>query len=206
MIFEVGVRVGRIWAKMRRLNDAAKNQIVAFMLECSTQLVSDESFALEQAEEMLVDLFEFINTFDDSETYDFLRQLLRERKETALVNQAFDALIQMPRREPAQFLAEVLRHSDAGWRCAGCRALGNLGARSSSKAIQLLCTALLQDEDADVRYAAAEALEEVGDETALSALQFTIEHDKGVDYETFPIAGAAQKAVNAIQRRRSELL
>ncbi|CAM4383233.1 HEAT repeat domain-containing protein [Deinococcus marmoris] len=164
----------------------------------SSDFDAEVPFIDDQIREMQLDLHAFINSFDDSEIYDFLTGLFENSDNGPTRSQAFTALVQLPHRQPTDFLEKVLEHADSGWRLAACRTLGDLSERWRGEATQLLCLALLKDADPDVRFCAAESLGKVGNSYALTALQHAREHDQGKDYEGWPVASAAAKAIKAI--------
>jgi hypothetical protein len=68
----------------------------------------------------------------------------------------------------------------------------------------MLCSALLTAINPTVRYAAAGALALNGDETAIDALTYIVQHDTGKDFEGFSVADAARDALEQIHSRQRE--
>lgn len=199
---------------MRRLDDESKRQIEAGLSQVpkpSSTLRTMKEIDRQQKEikQAKNDLFTLINNFESDDIYDYLHHLYNggryddtnNTSETWLRGRAFEAIIQLPERDPFAFLSEVVLHQNSNWRFAACRAIGQLGERANAKCVGLLCDVLLNDEDADVRFCAARALAEVGDESALPTLRYAETNDKGEDYEGRPISEVAREAVEAILAR-----
>lgn len=161
---------------------------------------SRQKWEREQAE-----IFAYINTFNGDEVYAYLHELHTSGGDDVAVawlqGQAFEAIIQLSDRDPQPFLLDSLRRVGTGWEYAACRALGEIAPKSEH--IQILCQLLAQHDDGDMRFCAADALEKVGDTSALPTLHHSVEHDKGEDYEGWPVSGAAKKAIEAINSRQT---
>jgi HEAT repeats len=96
------------------------------------------------------------------------------------------------------FLLSLLYHTDDVWRSVACEALIEIPNPTS---VLALANKLVTDEHGGVRYAAAEALEEIGDETALPFLEYARDHDEGEDWATFKVNKMAAQAIQAILER-----
>jgi hypothetical protein len=68
-------------------------------------------------------------------------------------------------------------------------------------AVLKLCEIILNDDEPNVRYDAAEALTAIGDETAIPALEYVKEHDVGTDYEGRPVSDMAECTIQGIYKR-----
>lgn len=197
--------------EMRRLDDESKRQIEAGLRQSAevvptAQTIEEILKEQERFEEAKAEFLAFVNSFQTDEVYSYLYTLYKatepiDSEDSWLRGQAFEALSQLPGRDPALFLSEIVHHEDPGWRWAACSRIGALGGLATPACINLLCSSLLNDQDADVRFCAAGALGEVGDKSALPALRHAETNDKGEDYEGRPISETAKKAIEAILAR-----
>jgi len=96
------------------------------------------------------------------------------------------------------FVLDMFDKSTAGWQVAYCESLSHY---KDSRAISKLSKVLLENTDPDVRFSAAEALEEIGDSTSVEALEYAIQNDQGVDYGGFSVSKMAHEALLKVRRR-----
>jgi hypothetical protein len=116
-----------------------------------------------------------------------------------LRSRCFHAFLRLRGFDHIGFLTNFLATSqEAYWRISCCR---QLSAFRDPRAVQALCAALLSDEDPDVRFAAAEALGEVGDATALEALERAAQRDTRENFESRPIAEVARTSIERTKAR-----
>lgn len=114
-------------------------------------------------------------------------------------DRAFDALLRLDGFDAFAFLCARLETDPSpDWRCVYVRDLSQL---RDERVVPELCRILATDHDADVRYVAAQRLGEIGDASALDALDQAAAHDLGGDYEGRPVACGAWVAA---QRLRNE--
>jgi HEAT repeat protein len=109
----------------------------------------------------------------------------------------FDAMLRLNGFDRVRFLLELYETNER-WRMPCCEALGQFPDR---RAVDKLCSILLTETDPDLRYVAAESLAIVGDDTALEALDHAAAHDRGEDYEGFPVSEMAADAASQVRAR-----
>ena len=143
------------------------------------------------------------------ESIPLLREIFDHEPDEAVKSRTFDAILAIRGFDRVQFLLDLLDQAWidlqsaydwrlVGWRLAYCRQLARF---PDPRAIAKLCAILRHDPDPDMRYTAAESLAEVGDATAIAALEYAQAHDPGTDYEGFPIARMAGQALQQIRSR-----
>lgn len=149
-----------------------------------------------------------LNAFPVGMVSRILLKLLRESEDATIESKAFSGLLHLEGYDVVGFLIGLFdEHSlpesvnnwrSLGWRTACCRRLAKC---QDSRAITKLATIVLSDSDPDVRFVAAEALGDIGDQQALPALVYASQNDKGKDYEGFLVSAAADEAIAKIQAR-----
>jgi HEAT repeat protein len=96
------------------------------------------------------------------------------------------------------FLISLADDHPDSWRLICCQELSRFPDKRTT---EWLCQILRLDEDPDVRCAAAESLAELGDETAISTLEYARKHDQGQDWEGFAVSQLADRAIRRIRSR-----
>lgn len=149
-----------------------------------------------------------LNAFPVELASQVLLKLLRESEHATISSRAFLGLLHLEGYDVVGFLIGFFdeqsmpeRMGDwrsSGWRTACCRRLAKC---KDSRAITKLATVLLSDSDPDVRFVAAEALGDIGDQQALPALEYASQNDKGEDYEGFLVSEAAREAIAKLRAR-----
>jgi HEAT repeat protein len=143
-----------------------------------------------------------MNLYPSCEVARLLLERFRTSKDIGVQSRAFSGLMNLNGFDQLQFLKEELATSeDVDWRIASVRGLAEL---HDTQVVPILCTVLRSDDDADVRFVAAEALGKIGDASALPVLEYAAEHDTGEDYEGWPIADEARKAIQMIREREKQ--
>jgi hypothetical protein len=126
-----------------------------------------------------------------------LERLLWHSTDSWTQERAFQCLMNLDGFDQVRFLSSNLSaEPDNGRRTMYCL---RLAAFQDPRAIRALCTALVSDEDGDVRFAAAAGLRRIGDESALPVLDHAAWHDTGTDWEGRIIAELAWKAAQRIR-------
>ena len=121
-------------------------------------------------------------------------------KETDLIvkSRAYHALMGINGYDKVGFLRDIFERSSVDWQIFNCT---SLSCFQDPRAIQMLCSAALKNQDPDVRYVAADSLGALGDDTAVETLESVQKHDLGVDFEGFRIAEAARSSIVKIKSR-----
>jgi len=125
----------------------------------------------------------------------------RETRYAVGRRRAFQAALALPSLDTVGFLIEIFNRAPVDWKTAICDELASF---HDPRAVQMLCSALLTANNPNVRYAAAEALALNGDATAIDALAYSAQHDRGKDFEGFPVADAARDALEQVRSRLRE--
>jgi hypothetical protein len=125
----------------------------------------------------------------------------RETRYAVGRRRAFQAALAVPSLDTVGFLIDIYNRAPVDWKIAIC---DELACFHDLRAVRMLCSALLTASNPNVRYAAAEALALNGDATTIDALAYTAQHDRGKDFEGFPIADAARDALEQIHSRLRE--
>jgi HEAT repeats len=128
----------------------------------------------------------------------FLEKNGETLEEISMQGYAYRCILILSDEIKLNFLISLLYYSEYEWRGVACEALMKIPNPTS---ILALANKLITDEHGDVRYAAAEALEEIGDETALPFLEYARDHDEGEDWATFKVSKMAAQAIQAILER-----
>lgn len=136
------------------------------------------------------------NSFPSAKVVPALRELMREDVDPVIVSRALDALLKLEQFDKVQYLIGLLGEPSVQWRLIACRHLSRF---QDKRAVKKLTAVVLDDDDADVRCCAAEALAAVGDETAIDALEYVRAHDDGLDYEGRSVSKMARYAIEGIQ-------
>jgi HEAT repeat protein len=118
-------------------------------------------------------------------------------------SRAFEAMLALPPPDTVQFLIDLYPKVTVDWKIAIC---DKLAFYSSPISVSFLCTVPMSAKNPNIRYAAVEALEVIGSERAIPALEHAIAHDKGKDFEGFPISKAAINALSSINQRLAKNL
>ncbi len=143
------------------------------------------------------DLF---NSLPTDEVVSALKGLVNSELDRSIISRAFDALLKVDGLDKVQFLINLADENPQRWRIVCCR---NLSRFRDERAIAKLCDTVKNNDDPDVRYAAAESLGIIGDETAIAALEYVEIHDNGKDWEGFRVADMASEAIKRIRGRMS---
>lgn len=126
-----------------------------------------------------------------------LLERLRLSSDASTRERAFQCLMNLAGFDQVGFLISTLStEPDANWRAVYCDRLAEF---RDSRAIRALCDALVSDEDGEVRFAAASGLKQVGDASALPALDHAVWHDIGTDWEGRIIAVLAWKVAQQLR-------
>jgi HEAT repeat protein len=155
---------------------------------------------IEQSNEVRLNKYEvdFLNSMSSEKVLPVLESQFLSTSNSIKKSWIFDAILSIQNFDKVGFLIRMLELLSQDWKYACCRRLSKF---NDSRAVHELCKILVESDDPDLRFIAAESLAEIGDEVSIITLQKTVENDKGVDYETFPISGAAQKAIDRIKER-----
>ena len=129
-----------------------------------------------------------------------MRDIFERESNAKVRGRAFYAILTIQGFDRVQFLLDLFEGSSIDWQIAYYEELSRF---HDSRAIAKLCNILLEDSDPDMRYTAAESLAEIGDSTAIAALEYAQANDSGTDYEGFPIADMAGEALQRIRSRIS---
>jgi hypothetical protein len=125
----------------------------------------------------------------------------RETRYAVGRRRAFQAALAVPSLNTVGFLIDIFNRAPIDWKTAICDELASF---HDPRAVRMLCSTLLTAKNPNVRYAAAEALALNGDETAIEALAYTAQHDRGKDFEGLPVADAAEDALQQVRSRLRE--
>jgi HEAT repeat protein len=125
----------------------------------------------------------------------------RETRYAVGRRRAFQAALAIPSLDRVGFLIDIFNRAPIDWKTAICDELASF---HDPRAVRMLCSALLTAKNPNVRYAAAEALALNGDATAIDALAYTAQQDRGKDFEGFPVAEAARDALEQVRSRLRE--
>ncbi|MEW6738081.1 MAG: HEAT repeat domain-containing protein [Acidobacteriota bacterium] len=143
-----------------------------------------------------------LNSLPSDGVISALLTIFNEETDPTRRSRAYYALLNLQAFDAVQFLITLFDTSDVDWRYAYCCGLGEF---HDQRAIAKLCAVLLNDEDSNIRYQAAEALGKIGDTTAITALEHAIQHDHGENFESLAIAKAAQASLQQIHNRIAAL-
>jgi hypothetical protein len=125
-----------------------------------------------------------------------VRMLTSEHPETR--GYGAEMVLRSDRQRGVPLILPLLSDPLEGVRAEVCSLLHDLG---DARAVDSLTKVLREDSSPTVRYLATDALETVGDERALPALEWAAQHDEGTDWEGRPIAWSANTAKQSIQER-----
>jgi HEAT repeat protein len=114
---------------------------------------------------------------------------------------AAEALMRIDSKQGTEAILPLLSDPDPVVRWAACGLLFDFG---DERASPNLVRVLMEDLEADVRFFAADALGNVGDLSALSALRRAARVDAGQDREGRRVSDAAREAIQSIQKRHSQ--
>jgi HEAT repeat protein len=170
------------------MNDLVKN--------ATMQIIYKKSSVMDLSKQEI----DLLNSFPVDKVVPTLREIFEKEDNATVRGRAFYAILTIQGFDRVQFLLDLFEGSSTDWQIAYCRELSRF---HDSLAIAKLCNILLEDADPDMRYVAAESLAEIGDSTAIAALEHAQEHDTGTDYEGFPIADIAGEALQKIRSRIS---
>ncbi len=123
-------------------------------------------------------------------------------EETDLTCDAIDVLMEVDSAGQKEFVEGFLESPNYLVRWSICGVLSVYGDKDS---VPLLIDSLLKDDTPLVRLTAAFALEKIGDERALPALHWALEHDEGKDWEDRGMQEYAQYAIDKILKRTGGL-
>jgi hypothetical protein len=168
------------------MNDYIRNTI--------TQIVykNDLDINLSDAE---IDL---LNSLPVDEVAPILVTIFKQESDLDTKSRAYHGILALEHFDRVQFLLDMLESSSVDWYFAYCKDLAFFHDR---RAMAKLCNILLEDPEPDLRYVAAESLAEMGDTTAIAALEYAQHNDTGCDFEGFPIAEMAGQAIQKIRER-----
>lgn len=134
-----------------------------------------------------------IRYLDAPSTSAVLLDILRDSKNASHTSRAFHALMILENFDQLEFLIGFYdESSDSGWKAACLRSLPNF---NHPKAIAKLCDVLVNSDDLDLRFIAAEALEMIASPLSLYALEYARENDTGLNFNDESIAFMASKAI-----------
>jgi HEAT repeat protein len=126
-----------------------------------------------------------------------LRRLLKGR-DPDLRCDAAEALLRIDANRTIDYVVPLLTDPDSAVRWSTCGLLHDFGDK---RAVPLLVQVLRNDSEAEVRLMAAFALSEIGDCSALSALQQASQLDDGADGEGRRVRDIATEAIQSISAR-----
>lgn len=115
---------------------------------------------------------------------------------------AFRTMMSMQNIDKVPLLLDMLESLPVRRQANICYELGEL---RDPRAAPKLCAMLLTNPDPDVRSIAAVSLADIGDATAIPALEYAQAHDTGSDYEGVPIAHTARWALEELRREIDQL-
>jgi HEAT repeat protein len=166
------------------------------------ELVSDVVMRILYKESLDVELLEsevaLLNSFPTANVVPVLQSIFYREHDDVVKSRTFHAITSVQAFDTVQFLLNLLNLSSYGWRAAYCEELSRF---HDVRAIAQLCEILLDDPDPNMRYTAAKSLAEVGDSTAVEALEYAQANDTGTDFEGFPVAEMAKQALQQIRNR-----
>lgn len=119
-----------------------------------------------------------------------------------LPSRIYDAITKLNKFDVVSFLLEFkLKSNSSSDRWSACRRLQEF---NDPRILDALCKTSLEDPDPDVRLAAIESLEKIGDLAAIGTLEYVRDRDIDSDSDGFSIANAASDAIAAILARNSK--
>ena len=139
-----------------------------------------------------------LNSLPLEKVVSVLRTIFDKEHSSVVKSRAYHAILSIQKLDKVQFLIDTFGGASIDWQIAYCRSLAQF---HDPRAITKLCKVLLENVDADVRYVAAESLSEIGDSTAVTALEHAQQNDTGKDFEGFAIADIARQALLRIKDR-----
>jgi HEAT repeat protein len=166
----------------------------------STQEVSTLLRGLHAADQAVrQDAVSALKAFDRGAVIDSLSRLLTHQDPESRCDAA-EALLRIDADRTIDLVLPLLSDISSVVRWHTCGLLHDFGDR---RAIPGLVRVLLNDGEPDVRLFAADALGEIGDQSALAALQQASKTDAGEDYEGRRVRDAAAAAIESIAAREA---
>lgn len=145
---------------------------------------------------------ELLNSVDPDRIIGALKTIFHGETRYAVSKvRAFQAALATPSLDTVGFLIDIFTRAPVDWKTAIC---DELAAFHDPRAVKMLCSVLLTASNPNVRYAAAEALAINGDGSAIDALTYIAQHDRGKDFEGFSVADAARDALQQVRSRLRE--
>ncbi len=139
---------------------------------------------------------------DHQQLIPVLKEVIRNERDADIVYDAANLLDDIDRAEAGEFLIPILNnpeYDEVRWGFCGL-----LSVCGGEKAVLPLTEVLLNDSVPEARLMAAFALEKIGDERVIPALEWAVEHDQGEDYEGRPVSWGAAQAIEEIWKRLAE--
>jgi HEAT repeat protein len=159
-------------------------------------LRSFHSFEAEQREHAISAL----QSLDKESTVEILVKLLKD-SDPDLRCDAAEALVRIDSKQGTETILPLLSDPDPAVRWNACGLLFDFG---DERATPYLVRVLMEDPEAGVRFFASDALGNVGNLSALSALRHATQVDAGQDREGRRVSDAAREAIQSIQKRHSQ--
>lgn len=141
---------------------------------------------------------DLLNSLPSDEIASILKSMFDVEKDFIVRSKIYEAILVLENLDTVQFLLDIFEQSPISWQTIYCRSLSKF---KDSRAITKLCDVLLKSKDSNMRYVAAESLAEIGDSTAIPALEYAQKNDAGVDFEEFPISDMAREALIKIRSK-----
>ncbi len=110
---------------------------------------------------------------------------------------ALDAMFRLDPVRATEYALPLLPNPD--WQFAICYLITKCGG--AEQVVEPLTEVLLSAEDADTRFMAAHALEQIGNARALPALKHARDYDQGCDHDGCSVSEAAAEAISTITSR-----
>jgi len=139
-----------------------------------------------------------LNSFPINEVIAILLDMFYREKDVIVKSKIYNAILSIKSFDTVRLLLDIFEQSSIDWRTVYCRSLSKF---RDSRAIDKLCSVLFEGTDSNMRYVAAESLAEIGDSTAISALEYAQNNDIGEDFEGFPVAEMARDSLIKIINR-----
>lgn len=115
-----------------------------------------------------------LNALPIADVLPIIRAVYTTETDRNIIGKTYDAILGLQKLDTVQFFIDFLDHKNSSRRATCCYTLGDY---PDPRAIAALCAALRNDPNPTIRYIAATALMNYGDDTALAALTYAYDHD-----------------------------